>query len=84
MGISFLIAASIPIIPYFILEGTKSIVASILATLLSLFVLGLVKGIFVKKALFKSGAEVFLIGLISASVGYGLGEFIPLVLATLL
>ena len=84
MGVSFLIAASIPIIPYFILEGTKSIAASILATLLSLFVLGLVKGIFVKKALFKSGAEVFLIGFISASVGYGLGEFIPLVLATLL
>ena len=83
MGVSFLVAALIPIAPYFLLNGSTAIWCSILFTLISLFVLGLIKGYLVRKNVLKSGAEVFLIGMGSACIGYILGESIPVVLSNI-
>ena len=83
MGVPFLVAALIPIAPYFLLNGSTAIWCSILFTLISLLILGLIKGYLVKKNVLKSGAEVFLVGMGSACIGYILGESIPVVLSNI-
>ena len=83
MGLSFLVAALIPILPYFILVGTDAVWCSVTVTLISLFMLGLGKGFLVKQNILKSGLEVFVVGMGSAAIGYLLGECIPIILTNL-
>jgi len=44
VGISYLVAAIIPLSPYFFLKGLPAIITSILATFVALFSIGLIKG----------------------------------------
>ena len=50
MGLSFLVAASVPIIPHILLTGTSAIWVSIASALVGLFVLGSFKGRIVQKS----------------------------------
>ena len=84
MGTSFMVAALIPIAPYFIYAGGKAIGWSVGLTLASLFLLGLGKGYLVQKGLVKSALEVFLVGVGSAGIGYLLGECMPIVLQNII
>ena len=77
MGISFLIAASIPIVPHIFLDGTAAISASISGALVGLFVLGVFKGRLVQKSPILQGLEILGIGAVSAAIGFALGEGIP-------
>lgn len=83
MGISFLVAALIPIVPYFLLRIDKAIWMSVCLTLVSLFLLGLGKGFLVKRSAIFSACEVLVVGMMSASIGYILGEVIPVVLGNM-
>jgi len=73
----YLLAAAIPLWPYFIWSVSTALVVSLVATGLSLFGLGLVKGRLVGMALVRSGAQVLLIGGASATIGWLIGAFIP-------
>ena len=77
MGAAFIVAAFIPIIPYFFTESKAAIGASIGAALTGLFVLGLGKGRVVHQSPLLQGLEVLLIGAAAAAMGFGLGEGIP-------
>ena len=77
MGAAFIGAALVPVVPYFFSDSGTAIGASIAATLVGLFVLGLGKGRIVQKAPLLQGLEILLIGAASAVVGFGLGEGIP-------
>lgn len=77
MGVSFVVAAAIPITPYLFLSGWPAIVVSIAGALLGLFVLGMGKGRLVSKSPVLQGLEILVIGAISAAIGFALGDLVP-------
>jgi rubrerythrin/VIT1/CCC1 family predicted Fe2+/Mn2+ transporter len=77
MGLSFLVAASVPIIPHILMTGTSAIWVSIASALVGLFVLGSFKGRMVQKSPILQGLEILAIGAVSAAIGFALGEGIP-------
>ena len=77
MGIAFILAAIIPILPHFFLEGGAAISISIAAALTGLFILGVGKGRLVQRSPLLQGFEILAIGAVSAGIGFGLGDLIP-------
>lgn len=76
-GGMYLLAAAIPLWPYFFWSVGTGLVVSLVATGLALFALGLVKGRVVGSALLTSGLQVLLVGGASAAIGWLIGAFIP-------
>ena len=77
MGVSFLLAAAVPIIPHILLTGTAAISVSVAGALVALFVLGSLKGRLVQKSPILQGLEILGIGAVSAAIGFALGDGIP-------
>ena len=77
MGVSFVVAAMIPIVPYLFLTGRNAIVVSVAGALVGLFVLGMGKGRLVSKSPLLQGLEILVIGAISAAIGFILGDLVP-------
>ena len=77
MGVSFVVAAMIPIVPYLFLTGRNAIVISVAGALVGLFVLGMGKGRLVSKSPLLQGLEILVIGAISAAIGFILGDLVP-------
>ena len=77
MGVSFLLAAAVPIIPHILLTGTAAISVSVTGALVALFVLGSLKGRLVQKSPILQGLEILGIGAVSAAIGFALGDGIP-------
>lgn len=80
VGLSYLVAAGIPLFPYFFLRGEIAIVTSILATFVALFGIGLLKAKFALLPYLKSGFQVLLVGAGSGIGGYFLGTILPHIL----
>jgi VIT1/CCC1 family predicted Fe2+/Mn2+ transporter len=81
MGLSFILAALVPIIPHMVLDGTVAIAVSVAAALVGLFVLGMGKGRLVRKSPILQGLEMLGIGVVSAAIGFALGDVIPRLVA---
>lgn len=77
VGCSYLVAAGIPLFPYFFLGGEIALLSSLLATLLALFGIGLLKAKFALLPYLKSGLQVVLVGAGSGIGGYFLGTLLP-------
>ena len=80
MGASFIIAALIPILPYFFFRGPLAITISIIGALTGLFILGMGKGRLVQRSPLLQGLEILVIGAVSAGLGFILGDLIPRVI----
>jgi len=80
VGLSYLAAAGVPLFPYFFFNGDAAILTSILATLITLFGIGLLKAKFTLLPYLKSGLQVLLVGAGSGIGGYFLGTILPHVL----
>ncbi len=76
MFFTFSILAMIPLFPYLLFEVSTAITASIIATIIALFLVGAVKTRLTNKNWFLSGIEMLLFGLVAALVTYYIGEFI--------
>ncbi|MEK7806201.1 MAG: VIT1/CCC1 transporter family protein [Chloroflexota bacterium] len=81
MGISFIVAAMVPIVPHMVLDGAAAIAVSVAAALVGLFMLGIGKGRLVKKSPVLQGLEMLGIGAVSAAIGFALGDLIPRLVA---
>lgn len=77
MGISYLGASIIPLLPYFFITGIEAIATSIFLTLLALFLIGILKAHFALLPYIKSGIQVLLIGAGSGIGGYFIGTILP-------
>lgn len=77
IGVSYLLAALVPLWPYFFWHGEVAIIISICATLVALFFMGVLKGKFATLPYLRSGAQVMLVGAASGLGGYLLGVFLP-------
>jgi len=80
VGLSYLLAAMVPLFPYFFLKGLPAIITSILATFVALFCIGLAKGKVAALPYIKSGLQVMLVGAGAGIGGYFLGALLPHVL----
>ena len=76
-GGMYLLAAVVPLWPYFVWSVGTGLVVSLVATAVALFGLGLVKGRVVGSALLTSGLQVLLVGGASAAIGWLIGAYIP-------
>lgn len=74
MGVSFVIGALPPLLPYFFLPPTTALPVTIGVSILTLFGLGIGKTRVTKTRWLRSGLEVVLLGVVAAALGYGLGE----------
>ena len=77
MGGTFILAAMVPIIPYFFMGGNAAIGISAGATLAALFALGMGKGRLVQRSPILQGLEILAIGAGAAGLGWILGEIVP-------
>jgi VIT1/CCC1 family predicted Fe2+/Mn2+ transporter len=73
MGVSFIVGSIIPLIPYVFAPGLFALPVSVAVSTVTLFGVGVFKGVLAKKAPWLSGLEFFAIALGSAALGYGLG-----------
>ena len=77
MGGAFVVAAFVPIMPYFFLDVSAALPVSIAVTLAGLYALGMWKGRLVKKSPWIQGVEIMVIGSVAAALSFGIGEGIP-------
>ena len=73
MGISFLVGALIPLVPYFILADMEALVVSAALAAVTLFAVGVFKGHLAAQSLWLSGVEFFVIAVGAAAAGYLIG-----------
>jgi VIT1/CCC1 family predicted Fe2+/Mn2+ transporter len=80
MGASFVLGASVPILPYLFLAPTAGLVVSVLLTLGTLFVMGVVKARLAGERRLRSGAEIAGLAGAAAALAYLVGTVLPGVL----
>jgi VIT1/CCC1 family predicted Fe2+/Mn2+ transporter len=80
--VAFVVAGSLPLLPYMIqflgvpIPADWQFTASIISTATALFLVGSLRTIIIKGNWFKSGLEMLAIGAIAATVAYALGAYI--------
>ncbi len=72
-GISTLIGAFIPLIPFFFLTGLSAVLVSFAVSLVAHFLVGAAKSLVTVRAWWRSGMEMMIVGIVVAIVTYGLG-----------
>src|SRR5580704_7672228 len=80
-GLATGIGAVIPVFPFFFWQGRAAIVVSFTVAMLSHFVVGAARSIFTGRGVFRSGLDMFVVGIGVAVVGYYVGEWIGMALA---
>lgn len=73
MGLSFIVGAILPILPYIPLTGFTALYVSTLLGGVTLFGVGAFKGVLAGQSMIFSGLKFFLIAVSAAALGYGLG-----------
>lgn len=73
MGLSFIVGALIPIVPYMVLGGMNALYVSSVLSAVTLFGVGFFKGRLAAKSPFLSGLQFFTIAVGAAVLGYLIG-----------
>jgi predicted membrane protein (TIGR00267 family) len=73
MGLSFVVGAMVPILPYMAMAGATALYLSVFLSALTLFVVGAFKGHLAGQSLFISGGKFFLSAISAAGLGYLIG-----------
>jgi VIT1/CCC1 family predicted Fe2+/Mn2+ transporter len=77
VGVSYAVAALIPLWPYLVFPMHVALPISLICTGIALFALGVLKGRVARMALVRSGLQVLVIGGASAGIGYLIGVVGP-------
>ena len=80
-GAATAVGAMIPVAPFLVASGTTAIAASFAISMLSHFAVGGARSVFTGRSVFRSGIDMFLVGLGVAAIGYVLGDLIAKALA---
>src|SRR5688500_6698147 len=75
-GLATAFGAIIPVFPFFFWSGQAAIVVSFVASMLSHFLVGAARSVFTGRSVFRSGFDMFVVGLGVAVVGYFVGDWI--------
>ena len=79
-GTATAIGALIPVLPFFFLTGRTAAFVAFAVAMLSHWVVGAARAVFTGRGVFRSGMDMFVVGLGVAAVGYFVGEWIGRVL----
>jgi vacuolar iron transporter family protein len=74
--IMFAIGAVIPIIPFFFAVGNVGIIASIICSIIGMFLIGMFISLFTNKPIWFTGARQIIFGVVAASITYSLGKLL--------
>lgn len=75
-GTATAIGALIPVLPFFFLTGTAAIVTAFVISMASHFLVGAMRSVFTGRGVFRSGMDMFVVGLGVAILGYFAGDWI--------
>jgi vacuolar iron transporter family protein len=75
-GAATAVGAFIPVFSFLIWNGSTAIVVAFVLSMLSHFLVGAARSIFTGRGVFRSGLDMFVVGLGVAVVGYFVGEWI--------
>lgn len=79
-GTATLVGAFIPVFPFMVLEGRAAIWVAFAIAMLSHFAVGAARSFFTGRGVFRSGVDMFVVGLGVAAVGYVVGDVVARVL----
>jgi predicted membrane protein (TIGR00267 family) len=75
-GLATAFGAAIPVFPFLIWQSTTAIVVSFTISMLSHFVVGAARSVFTGRGVFRSGFDMFVVGVGVAVVGYFVGGWV--------
>lgn len=75
-GSATAVGALLPVFPFFILRGTPAIVTSFVVAMAMHFLVGAARSVFTGRGMFRSGMDMFVVGLGVAVVGYFAGDWV--------
>src|SRR6476661_3432434 len=75
-GTATAIGSFIPVFPFLVMGGKTAIVMSFVLSMLSHWVVGAARSVFTGRSVFRSGMDMFVVGLGVAAVGYFVGEWV--------
>jgi len=75
-GIATAVGALIPVFPFLVMTGRAAIVVAFVVAMGSHWVVGAARSIFTGRSVFRSGLDMFVVGLGVALVGYYVGEWV--------
>lgn len=80
MGITFGLAAIVPVAPYLVFSLHTALIVSVVLTALVLFGIGALKSRWTRRHWLASGAETFVLGAVAGVAGYVFGSLLPTLL----
>ena len=75
-GLATAFGAAIPVFPFLVWEGRTAIIVSFVVSMLSHFVVGAARSVFTGRSVFRSGFDMFVVGVGVAVVGYYVGGWV--------
>lgn len=75
-GLATAIGALIPVAPFIFLEGASAIWTSFTISMIAHFLVGAARSAFTGRSIFRSGFDMFIVGIGIAVIGYFIGELI--------
>ncbi|HYN80325.1 MAG TPA: VIT1/CCC1 transporter family protein [Gemmatimonadaceae bacterium] len=75
-GLATAFGAVIPVFPFFFTSGRLAILISFSVSMLSHFLVGAARSVFTGRSVFRSGLDMFVVGLGVAIVGYYVGDLV--------
>jgi len=75
-GTATAVGALIPVFPFLVMTGTPAMITSFAAAMLSHFLVGAARSVFTGRSIFRSGFDMFVVGLGVAVIGYYAGEWV--------
>lgn len=75
-GLATAFGAAIPVFPFLVWQGRTAIIVSFVISMLSHFVVGAARSVFTGRGVFRSGFDMFVVGVGVAVVGYYVGGWV--------
>jgi len=80
-GLATAVGAFIPVFPFLVWDGNTAITVSFVVSMLSHWLVGAARSVFTGRSVFRSGFDMFVVGLGVAIAGYFVGEWISRLLS---
>lgn len=75
-GLATAVGALIPVLPFFMFDGRTAVIVAFAAAMLSHWLVGAARSVFTGRGVFRSGLDMFVVGLGVAAIGYYVGEWV--------
>jgi VIT1/CCC1 family predicted Fe2+/Mn2+ transporter len=76
VGVSYIVAAAVPLLPYLFFVGTRALLASMTLTAVALYCVGVAKARITQRPELRAGIETMMTGLVGTLVCWGIGRVV--------